>query len=731
VLGLQLRSERDPVEVLGELIGDQRLLLLLDNCEHLIGACARLVDRLIRVAPGVVVLCTSREALRIGGEIAWRVPSLGLPAREEGAASALGAAAAVRLFCERAEDASPGFALDSDNATAIADICLRLDGMPLALELAAARTAVLSPAQIADRLEDSLTLLTGGSRAGLTRQATLRATLAWSHDLLSEPERVLFRRVGAFAGSFAIDGVEAVCAGGCLEAAAALETLARLVDQSLVQVEPRGGRNRYRLLETVRQYARELLGTAGETTDVERRHRDWYLALAESADTTVTGESGRPEQLEPEHEDLRAALAWSLIHDPAGGLRLALAMGWFWMSRGYFAEGTRWLDAMLERNPEATPLRARGLLGVAILSVRRGLPERRRALADESIRIRRGLGEPLFLGRGLQLLGDLSVLHSDVELARRAYDEASAVAQEAGDPSGVAAADVGRGLLAYSQGDAARAGELLEAGAERLSRVPAERGPVLWVLGVCNVVVPEGRGGALRCYFESSYYDGRVVTGPVGAVYARCNAGIVRRTEGKLVAAQEMLEHALESFRDLGDARGIGVALNALGNLARTAGELDLGREWLDEALAVRRDIGDRRDIGLTIASLGLLATRAGDPDEGWRRIEEAQTIFERSEDGPALAGMSLNAGCVALDGGDPERACESFARGMAMWRDQATLWQSGWGAVLLAEAAAAAGDPERKRQALGQARSAFEQTRDRRGLARATAIEEEELALG
>src|SRR4051812_964472 len=286
VLGVQLRSERDPVDVLGELIGDQKLLIVLDNCEHLLGASARLVDRLLRNCPHLRVLCTSREPLRIGGEMAWRVPSLALPAPEDAEAEELGAAAAVKLFCDRAEDASPGFALDSENARAVADICLRLDGMPLALELAAARAAVLSPAQIAERLEDSLALLTTGSRAGLTRQATLRATLEWSHDLLSEPERVLFRRLGVFAGSFAIAAVEGVCAGDGIEGVAAVETLAALVDQSLVQVEPGAGSYRYRLLETVRQYGHELLAAAGEMSALQSRHLDWYLALALAADAT-------------------------------------------------------------------------------------------------------------------------------------------------------------------------------------------------------------------------------------------------------------------------------------------------------------------------------------------------------------------------------------------------------------------------------------------------------------
>src|SRR5689334_3807108 len=315
-LGVQQRSERDPTDVLAERIGEQRLLVVLDNCEHLIEACARLADRLLRACPNLHVLATSRERLRIQGEVAWRVPPLSLPEpTDHPELAALERSEAIGLFCQRAADAVPGFELTEENAAAVADICCRLDGMPLALELAAARTSALSPGEIRERLGDALALLAGGSRAGLTRQQTLRATLAWSHELLSEREQELYRCLGMFAGSFDVAAVEGFCSR---DGGDTLNVLVQLVEKSLVQVEPGIAGNRYRLLETVRQDARERLAAAGERGRVEELHRDWYLELAERADRDINPEAGRewpPERYELEYDDLRAALASAIRHD--------------------------------------------------------------------------------------------------------------------------------------------------------------------------------------------------------------------------------------------------------------------------------------------------------------------------------------------------------------------------------------------------------------------------------
>jgi predicted ATPase/DNA-binding SARP family transcriptional activator len=724
-LGLQLGSERDPVELLVEQVGERRLMLAIDNCEHVIGECARLVERLLRACPRLVVLTTSREPLRIRGEVTWRVPSLSLPGNER-TLEQLERGEAVRLFCERAADTVPGFVLEAGNADAVAGICLRLDGMPLALELAAARAGVLAPAQILDRLGDSLGLLTAGSRAGLTRQQTLRATLAWSHDLLSAAERTLFRRLGVFAGPFSVEAVEGVCAGAGIDAAEALDLLGRLVEKSLVQVERPHGDHRYRLLETVRQYAGERLREVGERDGVAARHRDWYLALAEAADPTRAGGEGLLHRLEREHDNLRAALASALDRDHAAALRLTIALFWFWMARGYFAEGARWTAAALALNDGRTDARARALVAAAALDIRRGMAGDRVALVQESLAIRRALGDRLGVVRALQHLGDHLVLSNELGAGDRAYAEGVALVSAPADAVELAGLRQGNAMLAYFRGDLPTARARLAESVALLTGPHARPDALISLLSIALVVVFEGPGGSPRCLFEGTYYTGRTVTSRLGAAYGLCNIAILLRSERAYDEARETLERALGTFRDLGDAQGTGLAVHLLGNLARSAGDLELASEWLDEALVIRRELGDRRDIGATISSQGLVAIRAGDRERGHRLLADALARFERSEDGPALAGMALNLGCVALDEGELGRAWELLTRSGRMWREQRTLWNATWPEAVAAEAALAAGEPERARAALARARAGFESLEEVRGLARVAELEAE-----
>jgi len=326
VLDVPLPETGTAEVALARQLAERRLLLVLDNCEHLLDACARLAAALLRTCPDVVVLATSREPLRVGGEVTWRTPSLALPDLQALPPLArLAELESIRLFVERACDAAPWFVLDATTAPAVAEICVRLDGMPLALELAAARTSALAPAQIASRLDDALRVLGRGSRTAVTRQQTLHATLAWSHDLLDEQERVLFRRLAVFAGSMSLEAVEHVCGGDGLDV---VDLLSRLVDKSLVQADQADGTVRYRLLETIRQFADQRLRDAGERAARVRAHRDWYLAVAAAHDPerAVGVVNDTPQALDAEHDNLRAALASGLADDPAEALRLAVSL---------------------------------------------------------------------------------------------------------------------------------------------------------------------------------------------------------------------------------------------------------------------------------------------------------------------------------------------------------------------------------------------------------------------
>jgi predicted ATPase len=410
-LGLPETPGRPPTEVILEYLGPRAGLLVLDNCEHLIDPCAELVEQLLRYCPELRILATSRELLGIAGET-WRmVPPLSLPASaEQQDRDGLLRYDATRLFVERAEAAVPGFAPTGREASAVARVCRRLEGIPLAIELAAARTRALSVQEISERLDDVFGLLVGGDRTAPYRQRTLRATMDWSHKLLSERERIVFRRLSSFAGGFALEAAEAVCAGGGVERGEVLEPLSRLVDKSLVVVTERGGEARYRLLQTVRQYASERLEAAAEGEAVGRRHALFFLDLVEEAEPELNaaGQAEWLERLAREWDNLRAAVRWLRESgETETYLRLAGGLWRFCYLRGLYEESYRWLEGTLTgAAPPAS--RAKALLGAGVLALLRCEYDRAERHLEEALALYRGLGNGEGVACVLQVLGSVA-----------------------------------------------------------------------------------------------------------------------------------------------------------------------------------------------------------------------------------------------------------------------------------------------------------------------------------
>jgi predicted ATPase/DNA-binding SARP family transcriptional activator len=413
VESLGLREELPPndPEALATLLGSEPLLLVLDNCEHLVDGCASLAEALIRLLPELRVLATSREALGVKGERAWLVPPLSLPPSGSSLAEMEGSEA-VRLFVDRARDTVPGFTLTRSNADAVAEICTRLDGIPLAVELAAARVKVLPPEQIRDRLDDVFHLLTSGGRTAVPRHRTLRAAIDWSHDLLPEDGRILLRRLSVFRQAFTLDAAEAVGAGGgedALDETTILDAVARLVDRSLLQVGEAHGTARYRLLETIRKYARERLAQSGEEEEVRRRHARFMADEVSRTEPHLT----RPERREwvdrmlSELEDLRTALAWTRDHDPTLHLRMAGDLWWFWYSTRYWMEGGRWIREALALPQAREPGRNRAMLlfAAGALATLQGRADEGRSLLEESVELARDFGNPRLEAYGLTYIG--------------------------------------------------------------------------------------------------------------------------------------------------------------------------------------------------------------------------------------------------------------------------------------------------------------------------------------
>jgi predicted ATPase/class 3 adenylate cyclase len=499
-LGIPEQPGRPLTETVVAYLRPRAPLLLLDNCEHLLQACANLAHALLQTCPNLRILATSREQLGTTGELTYRVPSLSLPdLTHPPPLEALTQYEAVRLFFDRASAIAPEFIVTSKNARAVTQICRRLEGIPLAIELTAARVKVLTMEQIAARLEDGFRLLTGGGRMALPHHQTLRATMDWSYALLSEQERTAFRRLSVFAGGWSVDAAEAVCAGGGIDATSILDLLTSLVDKSLAIVEERHGLAWYRLLATVREYASERLVEANEAHMVRRNHSNWYITLAEEVEPKLRG----PDQvrwldrLEDEHDNLRGALDFCKGEGDGAdrAARLASALRWFWSFRGHFREGRAQLEAIMERGPSPilqvkvlvalTPLvnyqdhvRAIALaetglvlcrengdvknsayltLELAEAAGRQGQYERALELGNQCVNIGRALDDGLLLGAAFRMLGLVSLQRGCPEDAVPFYEESLALAETRGEPRSIGMALGNLGFSALDQGDSHRA----------------------------------------------------------------------------------------------------------------------------------------------------------------------------------------------------------------------------------------------------------------------------------
>jgi predicted ATPase/DNA-binding SARP family transcriptional activator len=438
---LGVREESRPlIETLQRRLRSARMLVVMDNCEHLVQACAEVAHGLLSACQGVQILATSREPLNTAGELIWPVPGLGMPdTRTPPPLDQAGTYPAIRLFAERAAASQPGFTLSPANTEAITHLCQRLDGMPLAIELAAARVRVVSPQDILRRLDDRFALLTGGNRDALARQKSLRATVDWSYDLLGGSERVLFRRLAVFAGRWSVTDAEQVCGDTRLPAATVFEELCQLVTKSLVAAEPPvAGPARYLLLETLRDYAAQRLAAAGEQEAIRRRHFGHFLELAERAhEQKATSGSDPGLTLLAAHQDnLRAALVFAAGTDPQGLVRLAAAMEQLWLA-GNIAEGRRWLDEALTLAPQTSPERVRALLTAGWLASVQQDHARARELVTDALGLASRFGDQASQARARLTLGLIEFSAEDPAKATRHLTRSLAMHQALGDRLGI------------------------------------------------------------------------------------------------------------------------------------------------------------------------------------------------------------------------------------------------------------------------------------------------------
>jgi predicted ATPase/class 3 adenylate cyclase len=587
VFGVRETSGASVLEALIEHLKFKNLLLILDNCEHLIEASAKVVGAILTRCAQVTILTSSREALGIGGELIFRVPSLTLPdPKIDQTPESLATFESVELFVARAQSHDAAFYVTPTNANAVANICHSLDGIPLALELAAARVSALSVEDISRRLDHRFALLRTGSRIALPRQQTLKALIDWSYDLLSESERALLSRLSVFSGGWSLEMAEQVCSGDPLEGFEIFDNLTSLADKSLIVAEPRAGGTRYRLLETMRQYALDRLKESGQTEEWQARHLAHFLQFAEEASPHLRDKDQQTwlDRLEAEHDNLRAALAFSTNSskhsakgfDTESGLRLCAAIWRFWYVRGHSTEGRAWCAAVLKPVPE-------GFVSKALATT-------------------------------LSCSGVLASIQGDYEAARQLHERSLTIRRALGDELGIAVSLNNLGSLAHDQGHYVRAGELHEESLMIRRKLGDQQGIAVSLNNLATVAHDQGDLDRARSMYEETLAIQRSLESPWGTAVALSNLGQVAFDQGDYETSRTYLVECLEIRRFLGDRLRLPDTLDSFAALAATTDPLRAAKLW-GASDALKKETGslwttverDRRDARILAAKASAL----------------------------------------------------------------------------------------------------------------------------
>jgi predicted ATPase/transcriptional regulator with XRE-family HTH domain/Tfp pilus assembly protein PilF len=618
------------MEDLMDFIGGRRLLLVLDNCEHLIDACADSAAMLLAACPGLHVLATSRSALRIRGEQVFLLQPLPLPALSvDTPSAAIEQSPAVALFAERAREAYPDFSLSSSNLGDVAAICERVDGLPLAIELAAAQCAYASPRALLARLTPSLPLLHGGAHDLPARQQTLRNTIDWSYRLLTQDSRRVFRHLAVCVGGFGVDASAAVCDLESSDLVAVLFELENLVAASLLiaeqgsDVEPR-----FSMLETIRDFGLERLAESGELDVARTRHLAWCLALAERAAPELTG----PEQerwlhrLDIEHANLQAALQYATPPREVG-VRLAVALWRFWYTRGYLAVGRRWLEAAVAAEAVSVATQASALHGAGMLAWRQGDYEQASAWHQESLALRQALGDRQGIASSLENLGMVAWRQSDYAQARALLEQSLALRRELDDQQGAASSLHSLGTAMAEQGEYAAA-EIVYRESLAIRRQLGDKQGVAGSLNALGMLASElGDDAAAASLHAESLALARELGDQKGIANSLNNLGNIADARGDFEDAERLHHESLAIMRELDDRQGIAASLNNLGRIAYERGTYDAARALLEESLLRSSSIGAKYQVIETLEVLALLAASLGDARRAARLYGAAASL--------------------------------------------------------------------------------------------------------
>ena len=655
----------------------RRVLLVLDNCEHQVAVCATLAELLLRGCPAVWVVATSREPLGIDGETIWRVPSLALPGADATGIESLTQCEAVRLFIDRATRVRSNIRVTNENAAAVVEICQRLDGIPLAIELAAARTRMLTPEQIADGLGDRFHLLTAGTRGALPRQRTLEASVDWSHDLLGVDERTVFRRLAAFAGGFTLEAAEAVCAGEGIERQDVLDLLGQLVDRSLVQVETDGPSARYRLLETVRYYARAKLIDADEATVVQDRHLNHYEAVAAHAARHLQGPHMLVwlDQLDLEIDNLRAAMDWSLHStDRNRGLRIPAWLHAYWVARSHLTEARRRLEAALAYSTSQDLEHCRALAALCYVAMFSGdMPLARRS-AEKAVVLARQIDDPLTLVTALGLLAHVLIQLQPDQETRALAHEALSTARAVGNEPALAMTLAGSAFITWVTGEPQRAREYLAEGL-RLARHAGSRTALLANIGQLGWMdVLEGRFDDAAVILDEASILSQELRDARLEAHVWSDRGFLDLYRGRYDEADEELRHGLARTVEDHNPYGEADMRRIVCWLRYAQGDLEAAAAELDCVLGLKGMSGWQWDWAWYTALRAHVELARSRADEGRRCAQDALSRARITNFGPALVqALSADGACARLDG-EPDRAEDRFHEALEITQHERLL---------------------------------------------------------
>ena len=703
-LGLIEQANRTPQVILTDFLKTKKALLVLDNCEHLIQACAQLAEALLQSCSNLHILATSREVLGISGETVYRVPTLTTPNLQYSALESLSQYEAVQLFIERTQATIHDFSLTQANASAISQICHHLDGIPLALELAAARVKLLRVEEIAARLDDRFHLLTSGSRTALPRHQTLQALIDWSHDLLSENERLLLRHLSVFAGGWTLEAAESVGGDENIQKHEMLDLLTQLVNKSLILAERKQGQEtRYHMLETIRQYAREKLWAAGEGESMRQRHLAYFVDLAERAEPNLRAFDMVMwlDRLEAEQDNIRLALEHALESDIEAELRVASALLWFWHIRGHRNEGIGWLEQGLsievaERgdrhlNPSHTMIRGKALNASGILSGiglevekatarleeslelfqklgptgKRGAAHallflgefstdsNRAGMLKESLTLFREVGDRFGVAESLGYLADSALKNDDYNQAVILAEENLALRRDIGDQDGIASALGGLADLAFMKGDYQRTITLCEESLAIFRKLGNKWAQCLTLSSYGDICLWQGNyERAIEIYEEAFAFAQGLGDRFLIAVNVY-GLGVIAWFQGNYAQATQKITNSLTLFRDMGHEWLTASSLHSLGDIALAIGDDKSAAQWYEAELAVGRGIEFNMCLAFAFCGLGKLAWVQGNDELATKRFEEGLKVGQEADLKTAMFHTQYGLGRVAQSQGN------------------------------------------------------------------------------